>query len=200
MTAMTFAVGGLAAWVPTYLVRVRGMELVQANLVFGLLTLCSGLGGTLLGGWLGDRLLARIPAAYFLVSGLGLLLSVPVRGRGDPGRVAVGGAGGYLPGRGLHLPQHGAAERGDREREPGRRPGDRLRGEHLRDPRPGGTPSPRRSSGSSQTASAWRPPFWIAPAALALGALLCFGGMGVYARDAARAEAAEGPVQSVGPV
>jgi predicted MFS family arabinose efflux permease len=77
MTAMTFAVGGLAAWVPTYLVRVRGMELAEANLAFGLLTLVSGLGGTVTGGWLGDRLLARIPAAYFLVSGVGLALSVP---------------------------------------------------------------------------------------------------------------------------
>ena len=77
MTAMTFAVGGLAAWVPTYLVRVRGMGLAEANLAFGLLTLVSGLGGTVAGGWLGDRLLARIPAAYFLVSGVGLALSAP---------------------------------------------------------------------------------------------------------------------------
>jgi predicted MFS family arabinose efflux permease len=77
MTAMTFAVGGLAAWVPTYLTRVRGMALDQANLVFGLLTLVSGVGGTLLGGWLGDRLLPRLPTAYFLVSGVGLLLSAP---------------------------------------------------------------------------------------------------------------------------
>jgi predicted MFS family arabinose efflux permease len=77
MTAMTFAVGGLAAWVPTYLVRVRGMELAEANLVFGLLTLVSGLGGTMVGGWLGDRLLRRLPTAYFLVSGVGLALSVP---------------------------------------------------------------------------------------------------------------------------
>jgi predicted MFS family arabinose efflux permease len=77
MTAMTFAVGGLAAWVPTYLVRVRGMELAQANLAFGLLTLISGVGGTLAGGWIGDRLLARVRSAYFLVSGVGLLLSAP---------------------------------------------------------------------------------------------------------------------------
>ncbi len=77
MTSMTFAVGGLAAWVPSYLVRVRGMGLAEANLVFGLLTLVSGIGGTLLGGWLGDRLLRRVPAAYFLVSGIGLALSVP---------------------------------------------------------------------------------------------------------------------------
>jgi predicted MFS family arabinose efflux permease len=77
MTAMTFAVGGLAAWVPTYLVRIRGMGLAEANLIFGLLTLGSGLGGTIAGGWLGDRLLPRLPTAYFLVSGVGLALSVP---------------------------------------------------------------------------------------------------------------------------
>jgi MFS family permease len=77
MTAMTFAVGGLAAWVPTYLVRIRGMGLAEANLIFGLLTLVSGIGGTGAGGWLGDRLLPRLPTAYFLVSGVGLALSVP---------------------------------------------------------------------------------------------------------------------------
>jgi predicted MFS family arabinose efflux permease len=77
MTAMTFAVGGLAAWVPSYLVRVRGMGLAEANLSFGMLTLVSGVGGTVAGGWLGDRLLRRTPAAYFLVSGVGLVLSVP---------------------------------------------------------------------------------------------------------------------------
>jgi predicted MFS family arabinose efflux permease len=77
MTAMTFAIGGLAAWFPTYLTRVRGMDLPQANLTFGLLTLVSGVTGTVAGGWLGDRLLRRIPAAYFLVSGMGLALSVP---------------------------------------------------------------------------------------------------------------------------
>jgi len=77
MTAMTFVVGGLAAWIPTYLVRVRGMGLGEANLSFGALTLLSGLVGTLVGGWLGDRLRRRIPAAYLLVSGIGLALSAP---------------------------------------------------------------------------------------------------------------------------
>ncbi len=77
MTAMTFAVGGLAAWVPTYLVRIRGMGLTEANLIFGILTLVSGLGGTMAGGWLGDRLLQRFRTAYFLVSGVGLAISVP---------------------------------------------------------------------------------------------------------------------------
>jgi predicted MFS family arabinose efflux permease len=77
MTAMTFVVGGLAAWIPTYLVRIRGMPLGRANLVFGVLTLLSGLLGTVAGGWLGDRLRRRIPAAYLLVSGIGLAASAP---------------------------------------------------------------------------------------------------------------------------
>jgi predicted MFS family arabinose efflux permease len=77
MTAMTFVVGGLAAWIPTYLVRFRDMALTQANLVFGLMTLVSGIAGTVVGGWLGDRLRRRIPAAYLLVSGAGLALSAP---------------------------------------------------------------------------------------------------------------------------
>jgi predicted MFS family arabinose efflux permease len=53
------------------------MDLAQANLTFGILTLISGVGGTMAGGWIGDRLLARVPAAYFLVSGVSLVLSVP---------------------------------------------------------------------------------------------------------------------------
>ena len=117
MTAMTFAVGGLAAWVPTYLVRVRGMGLAEANLVFGLLTLVSGLGGTIAGGWLGDRLLPRLPTAYFLVSGVGLALSVPCAAAvillDDRTWVLVGD----LPGGGVHLPQHGAAQRHHRQRQ-----------------------------------------------------------------------------------
>ena len=101
MTAMTFAVGGLAAWVPTYLVRVRGMALAQANLTFGLLTLVSGIGGTMLGGWLGT---AAPPAADRLLPGLRrraarsasrAAAAVILLGRSD------GGPGGDLPGRGL---------------------------------------------------------------------------------------------------
>lgn len=77
MASMTFALGGLAAWLPTYFIRVHGLSLAAANTAIGGITVVAGLGGTLLGGWGGDRLLRRTRKAYFLVSGWGLLLGVP---------------------------------------------------------------------------------------------------------------------------
>lgn len=74
---MTFAIGGLQVWMPTFLVRMRHMRLDEANTVFGGMTVVSGIGATLLGGWLGDRLLRRTPAAYQLVSAVGMALSIP---------------------------------------------------------------------------------------------------------------------------
>ena len=41
------------------------------------MTVVSGTVATLLGGWLGDRLLRRTPAAYQLVSAIGMALSIP---------------------------------------------------------------------------------------------------------------------------
>ncbi len=78
LTAMTFALGGMVAFMPMFFVRFRGYTLEQANTVFGVMTVAGGLVGTFLGGWLGDRLLARTPKAYLLVSGVGMFLGVPV--------------------------------------------------------------------------------------------------------------------------
>src|SRR5215470_18875070 len=64
MALMTFALGGLALWMPTYLHRVKGMSLQEANLWIGPLTVGGGLLGTITGGWLADRLQQRIPGAY----------------------------------------------------------------------------------------------------------------------------------------
>jgi MFS family permease len=77
MALMTFALGGLALWMPTFFHRVKGMTLQEANLWIGPLTVGAGLLGTLTGGWLADRLLRRTPGAYFLVSGSGMLLAMP---------------------------------------------------------------------------------------------------------------------------
>ena len=77
LSAMTFALGGMAFWFPTFFSRVKGLPLEEANTLFGGMTVCSGLVGTFLGGWLGDRLLTRTPKAYLLVSGWGMLLAVP---------------------------------------------------------------------------------------------------------------------------
>jgi MFS transporter, Spinster family, sphingosine-1-phosphate transporter len=74
---MTFAIGGLQVWMPTFLVRMRHLPLERANTIFGGMTVVSGTVATLLGGWLGDRLLRRTPAAYQLVSAVGMALSIP---------------------------------------------------------------------------------------------------------------------------
>ncbi len=74
---MTFAIGGLQVWMPTFLVRMHHLRLDEANTIFGGMTVVSGIGATLLGGWLGDRLLRRTPAAYQLVSAIGMALSIP---------------------------------------------------------------------------------------------------------------------------
>jgi len=64
-------------WMPTFLTRMRGVPIARANLVFGGMTLVSGIFATLLGGWLGDRALRRTPAGYQLVSATGMVLSIP---------------------------------------------------------------------------------------------------------------------------
>ena len=77
MAMMTFAVGGLQVWMPTFLSRVRGVPLVSANRIFGGMTLATGLVATLVGGWMGDRLLRRIPGAHYLVSAIGMAIALP---------------------------------------------------------------------------------------------------------------------------
>lgn len=76
-TLMTFALGGLGAWMPTYLERAHGLSTGEAGTGFGAISVVGGLFGTLLGGWLGDRAQAKGAGGYFRVSGMGLLLGAP---------------------------------------------------------------------------------------------------------------------------
>jgi MFS family permease len=78
MTAMTFAMGGLAQWVPTFLYRIHELDLVQANTFFGGITVLAGVTGTLTGGRLGDFLQRKTNRGYLLVSGWGFLLGAPL--------------------------------------------------------------------------------------------------------------------------
>jgi predicted MFS family arabinose efflux permease len=80
MTAMTFAMGGLAFWAPEYF-KERGAQPllgVPPTTAFGALTALTGLAATLLGGWAGDWLRPRFSGSYFLVSGAALVLSFPM--------------------------------------------------------------------------------------------------------------------------
>jgi MFS transporter, Spinster family, sphingosine-1-phosphate transporter len=75
--AYTFALGGLAFWMPAFLERVRGMPRTQATVLFGAIALVTGFTGTFAGGWLGDLLLPRTKNAYLWVSGISTLLAAP---------------------------------------------------------------------------------------------------------------------------
>lgn len=78
MAMMTFAQGGLLVWMPTFLSRMRGYTLREANKLFGLIIAADGTVAALLGGWLGDRLLRRTRGAYYLVSAASMGLGIPV--------------------------------------------------------------------------------------------------------------------------
>jgi MFS family permease len=77
-TALTFALGGLAQWVPTFLYRWYGLDVGAGNTLFGAITVIAGITGTLTGGWLGDRLQRQRVTGYLVVSGSGLLLGAPL--------------------------------------------------------------------------------------------------------------------------
>ncbi len=77
IAAMTFAIGGISFWMPTYLTSVRGLGEAQVGTWFGAVLVVGGLAATLAGGWLGDRLRGRFGGSYFLVSGGGMLLACP---------------------------------------------------------------------------------------------------------------------------
>jgi MFS family permease len=76
--AYTFALGGIAAWMPPFLERVRGLSGPAATVRFGGIVVLTGLIGTYAGGWLGDRLLARTRTAYLWLSGIATLAAAPL--------------------------------------------------------------------------------------------------------------------------
>ncbi len=75
--AYTFALGGLAFWMPTFLERVRGVPAVQATAGFGAIVVITGFVGTFVGGWLGDYWLKFSRQAYLWMSGWATVLAVP---------------------------------------------------------------------------------------------------------------------------
>ena len=78
LTLMTFAIGGLANWMPTFLNLERGIPLDTAGPVFGAITAGAGFLGTLVGGALGDWADRRREYGGIWISGLSLALAAPL--------------------------------------------------------------------------------------------------------------------------
>jgi MFS transporter, Spinster family, sphingosine-1-phosphate transporter len=75
--AYTFALGGLAFWMPTFLERVRHVPAAQATTGFGAIVIVTGFLGTFAGGWLGDYFHRHTRQAYLWFSGVSTLLAAP---------------------------------------------------------------------------------------------------------------------------
>ncbi len=75
-TLVTFATGGIADWFATFLSRVRGMQLSEADLAIGVSAVVGGLVGTALGGYLADKLAKKTRQPYLAISGLAMIPAV----------------------------------------------------------------------------------------------------------------------------
>jgi MFS family permease len=75
--AYTFAVGGLAFWMPAFLERVRGVPRSEATVSFGAIVVVTGFVGTFVGGWLGDYCVKYSRQAYLWLSGASTLIAAP---------------------------------------------------------------------------------------------------------------------------
>jgi MFS family permease len=78
MAAMTFAMGGLAQWMPTFLFRIHELDVARGNTIFGAITVFAGITGTLAGGRLGDYFQKKSNKGYLLVSASGFLIGAPI--------------------------------------------------------------------------------------------------------------------------
>ncbi|MDQ2768848.1 MAG: MFS transporter [Gemmatimonadota bacterium] len=77
-TAYTFAVGGIAAWMPVFVQRAHGLSSSVANTQIGAMLAVTGLAGALGGGWIGDQLHRRRREAYLWLSAVTTLLAAPL--------------------------------------------------------------------------------------------------------------------------
>lgn len=76
--AYTFAVGGMAFWMPAFLERSRGVPRAIATVQFGAVVVMTGFAGTFAGGFFADWLRRRRREADLWVSGIATLLAAPL--------------------------------------------------------------------------------------------------------------------------
>jgi MFS transporter, Spinster family, sphingosine-1-phosphate transporter len=77
LAALTFAMGGISAWVPTFLHRSLGYSVSQAGLITGAITAIDGIAGTITGGWIAQRWLRTNDRALYYFSALSVALTLP---------------------------------------------------------------------------------------------------------------------------
>lgn len=77
LAALTFAMGGISTWVPTFLNRFAGLSVAGASQTVGAITVIDGLAGTIIGGSLAQRWLRTDHRALYLLSFWSVALTLP---------------------------------------------------------------------------------------------------------------------------
>jgi MFS family permease len=73
----TFTIGGISAWIPSFLQREAGMSAASAGFSVGAITAVTGLLGTAIGGWWAQRWLKKDHRALYFVCAIGPALCIP---------------------------------------------------------------------------------------------------------------------------
>ncbi len=77
LATLTFAMGGISAWMPEFLRRSSGFSVAGASRAVGAITVITGITGTLAGGWIAQRWLRTNYRALYLVSFWSVALTLP---------------------------------------------------------------------------------------------------------------------------
>jgi predicted MFS family arabinose efflux permease len=75
--AVTFTIGGISIWMPTFLQRVDGRSQQSAAFIMGAITVVAGLLGTMIGGAIAQRWSKTNRGALYLVPAWGALTALP---------------------------------------------------------------------------------------------------------------------------
>nr|WP_317891456.1 MFS transporter [Edaphobacter acidisoli] len=75
--AVTFSLGGISWWMPSFLQRVDGRSESSAAFLMGAITVVTGLGGTITGGAIAQKWSMRNPKALYLVPAISAATAVP---------------------------------------------------------------------------------------------------------------------------
>ena len=75
--AVTFTIGGMSWWMPSFLQRMDGRSQTSASFLMGAITVVSGLGGTIVGGIIAQKWSKRTPKALYLVPAISAALAIP---------------------------------------------------------------------------------------------------------------------------
>jgi len=77
LATLTFAMGGISAWMPEFLHRSAGLSVAKSGTVMGASLVVDGIAGTAVGGWLAQRWLRTDHRALYLLSFWSVVLTLP---------------------------------------------------------------------------------------------------------------------------